>query len=168
MKASVARVLAGENAGVVAEAVHGDWYRELFGPPVAAGLLNAADLAGYRAGQVFIRRSMHVPPPVEAVRDLMPEFFALLAAESEPAVRVVLGHFFFVYVHPYMDGNGRMGRFLMNVMLASGGWPWTVVTVDTREAYMAALEEASVRQDIVPFTRFLAESATASARKHRA
>ena len=168
VRASVARVLAGENAGVVAEAVHGDWYRELFGPPVAAGLLNAADLAGYRAGQVFIRRSMHVPPPVEAVRDLMPEFFALLAAESEPAVRVVLGHFFFVYVHPYMDGNGRMGRFLMNVMLASGGWPWTVVTVDTREAYMAALEEASVRQDIVPFTRFLAESATASARKHRA
>jgi Fic family protein len=83
-------------------------------------------------------------------------------------VRVVLGHFFFVYVHPYMDGNGRMGRFLMNVMLASGGWPWTVITVDTRDTYMAALEEASVRQDIVPFTRFLAESATASARMHRA
>ncbi|MHB1829014.1 MAG: Fic family protein [Steroidobacteraceae bacterium] len=168
VKESVARVLAGENAGVVAEAVHGDWYRELFGPSVAAGLLSAADLAGYRAGQVFIRRSMHVPPPVEAVRDLMPEFFALLAAEPEPAVRVVLGHFFFVYVHPYMDGNGRMGRFLMNVMLASGGWPWTVITVDTRDTYMAALEEASVRQDIVPFTRFLAESATASARMHRA
>ncbi|MDA8348162.1 MAG: Fic family protein, partial [Pseudomonadota bacterium] len=167
VKESVARVLAGENAGVVAEAVHADWYRELFGPSVAAGFLNAADLAGYRAGQVFIRRSMHVPPPVEAMRDLMPEFFALLAAEPEPAVRVVLGHFFFVYVHPYMDGNGRMGRFLMNVMLASGGWPWTVVTVDTRDAYMAALEEASVRQDIVPITRFLAESATASARMHR-
>jgi hypothetical protein len=60
------------------------------------------------------------------------------------------------------------GRFLMNVMLASGGWPWTVVTVDTRDAYMAALEEASVHQNIVPFTRFLAESATASARMHRA
>jgi len=119
VKESVARVLAGESPGVVAAAVHGDWYRELFGPSVGAGLLNAADLAGYRAGQVFIRRSMHVPPPVEAVRDLMPEFFALLAAEPEPAVRVVLGHFFFVYVHPYMDGNGRMGRFLMNVMPAA-------------------------------------------------
>ncbi len=52
--------------------------------------------------------------------------------------------------------------------LPRAGWPWTVVTVDTREAYMAAPEEASVRQDIVPFTRFLAESATASARMHRA
>ena len=41
-------------------------------------------------------------------------------------------------------------------------------TVDTRDAYLAALEEASVRQDIVPFTRFLAESATASGRLHRA
>ena len=80
-------MLGGANAGVVAEAMHGDWYRELFGPSVAAGLLNAADLAGYRGGQIFIRRSMHVPPPLEAVRDLMPEFFALLAAEPEPAVR---------------------------------------------------------------------------------
>ncbi len=168
VKESVARVLAGENAGGVAEAAHGGWYRELFGPPVAAGRLNAAALGGYRAEQVFIRRSMHVPPSVEAVRDLMPEVFALRAAEPEPAVRVFLGHFFFVYGHPYRDGHGRMGRFLMNMMLASGGWPWTVVTVETRDAYLAALEEASVRQDIVPFTRFLAESATASARLHRA
>jgi fido (protein-threonine AMPylation protein) len=163
VRSSVVRVLAGENAGTIAEAAHGDWYRELFAPSVAAGLLNPEDLAGYRGGQVFIRRSMHVPPPADAVRDLMPEFFALLAAEPEPAVRVVLGHFFFVYVHPYMDGNGRMGRFLMNLMLASGGWPWTLVTVQTRDAYMAALEDASVRQDIVPFTRYLAERVAADA-----
>jgi Fic family protein len=50
-----------------------------------------------------------------------------------------------------MDGNGRMGRFLMNVMLASGGYPWTVIPVDRRADYMAALEAASVRQDIRPF-----------------
>lgn len=59
---------------------------------------------------------------MEAVRDLMQELFALLAAEPEPAVRVVLGHFLFVYVHPYMDGNGRMGRLLMKLMVASGAW----------------------------------------------
>ena len=100
---------------------------------------------------------MHVPPPREAVRDCMPALFDLLKAESEPAVRVVLGHFIFVYIHPYVDGNGRMGRFLMNTMLASGGFPWTVIPVEEREAYMAALEEASVHQNIVPFTDFLAE-----------
>jgi Fic family protein len=115
------------------------------------------DLAGYRTGPVFIRRSMHVPPPREAVRDCMPILFELLAAETEAPVRVVLGHFGFVYIHPYMDGNGRIGRFLMNTMMASGGYPWTVIPVERRDNYMAALEAASVKQDIKPLATFLGE-----------
>jgi Fic family protein len=86
----------------------------------------------------------------------MPAFFDLLREEEHPAVRVVLGHFLFVYIHPYMDGNGRIGRFLMNVMLASGGYPWTVIPVGDRNAYMSALERASVGEDIVPFADFVA------------
>lgn len=165
VKAAVERVLMGDNAGVLADRAHPEWYRELFGPSVVAGILQPADLAGYRNGPVYVRRSLHVPPPKEAVRDLMPEFFALLAAEPEPAVRVVLGHFFFVYIHPYFDGNGRMGRFLMNLMVAAGGWRWTLVTVDTRDAYMAALERASVHQEIEPLTRYLAARLEESARR---
>ncbi|MEI6175090.1 MAG: hypothetical protein WCR01_15195 [Bacteroidota bacterium] len=38
-----------------------------------------------------------------------------------------------------MDGNGRMARFLMNVMLASGGYPWTVIPVEMHNAYMYSL-----------------------------
>ncbi len=57
---------------------------------------------------------------------------------------------------PYMDGNGRMGRFLMNVMLASGGYPWTVIPLEERNVYMTALEEASINQNIAPFTDFIA------------
>lgn len=49
-----------------------------------------------------------------------------------------------------------LGRFLMNLMLASGGYPWTVIPLEQRDAYMAALEEASVREDIEPFAAFLA------------
>jgi Fic/DOC family len=154
---SLRRVLRGENAGTVAEEDHSTWYREMFAPSVTAGLLRATDLAGYRNAPVYIRRSMHVPPNSEAVRDAMPVFFEMLSEESEPSARVVLGHFMFVYVHPYMDGNGRIGRFLMNVMLAAGGYPWTVVPLERRDAYMAALEQASVRQNIVPFADFLAQ-----------
>jgi hypothetical protein len=49
-----------------------------------------------------------------------------------------------------------MGRFLMNAMMASGGYPWTVIPVEDRNVYMGALEKASVGEDIVPFTDFLA------------
>lgn len=129
----------------------------MFAPSVRAGLLRVADLAGYRDGQVHIRRSMHAPLRREAVVDAMAAYFDMLTQEAHPAVRVVLGHFVFVYIHPYMDGNGRMGRFLMNVMMAAGGYPWTVVPPRRRDAYMAALEEASVGQDIVPLADFLAE-----------
>jgi len=153
---SLDRALHGENAGLVADEDHRTWYRELFAPSVTAGILKPADLAGYRTGQVFIRRSMHVPLNRDAVRDAMPAFFDLLREERHPAVRVVLGHFVFVYIHPYMDGNGRMGRFLMNLMMAAGGYPWTVIPVSERNAYMAALEKASVGEDIGPFADFLA------------
>ena len=54
-----------------------------------------------------------------------------------------------------MDGNGRMGRFLMNVMLAGGGYPWVVIPMEKRDDYMAALESASVGQHIAPFAMFL-------------
>jgi len=155
VRQSVRKVLEGDYPGTVGDDDHGDWYREMFGPSVKAGLLRTADLAGYRNDQVYIRRSMHVPPRHEAVRDCLSAFFDLLRDEPEPSVRVVLGHFVFVYIHPYMDGNGRMGRFLMNVMLAGGGYPWTVVPLEKRDDYMDALEIASVEQDIVPFAFFL-------------
>ena len=157
VRESLAKVLRGNNPGTVADEDHATWYREMFAPRVTAGLLKASDLAGYRSGPVYIRRSMHVPPNRQAVRDAMPVFFELLAEEIEPAVRVVLGHFIFVYVHPYTDGNGRMGRFLMNVMLAADGYPWAVVPLERRDAYMAALEQASVGGNIVPFAEFLAQ-----------
>ncbi len=160
VKKSVEKVLSNQNAGLIASSDHSAWYRELFGPSVSAGLIKPADLAGYRNGPVYIRRSMHVPPRYEAVRELMPAFFDLLQNEPEPAVRVVMGHFMFVYIHPYFDGNGRMGRFLMNVMMASGAYPWTVVPLERRTEYMAALEQTSVMQDIAPFASLISSLVT--------
>lgn len=157
---SIERILGGENPGLTAQSDHGSWYRELFAPSVTAGIIKPSDLAGYRNGPVHIRNSMHVPPGKEAVRDLMTAFFELLEEETAAQVRAVLGHFIFVYIHPYMDGNGRIGRFMMNAMMASGGYPWTVIPVEKRDDYMRALESASVDQDIVPFTKFLSRIAS--------
>ncbi len=153
---SISRVLTGNNPGYIAKADHNFWYRDMFSPSVSAGIIEAADLAGYRNAPVFIRQSMHVPPSCQAVRELMPAFFELLEQEDEPAIRAVLGHFIFVYIHPYMDGNGRMARFLMNVMLANSGYPWLVIPLTQRKNYMLALEEASVNSNIVPFAELIA------------
>lgn len=156
VKVTIHAILNGSNPGKQLYNDHGKWYRQLFDPSIAAGILQPADLAGYRNNQVYIGGSKHVPLSVDAMRDVMPVFFELLEHEPEAAVRAVLGHFIFVFIHPYMDGNGRIGRFLMNAMLASGGYPWTVIPVEKRSLYMEALEKASVQQDIKPFVEFVA------------
>lgn len=157
VKESVRKILAGESAGSVLEKDHSRWYRQMWMPFVTAGILTASDLIGYRTNQVYIRGSQHIPLNPRAVSDAMPELFRLITDEPDPRVRAVLGHFMFVYIHPYMDGNGRMGRFILNAMLASGGYPWTVVPLEKRREYMSALENASVRGDISDFTRLIAE-----------
>jgi Fic family protein len=157
VKEAVGKVIAGENPGARARVSHKEWYRELFQPCVAAGLIKAGALAGYRNFPVYLRTSRYVPPRWEAVRDAMPVFFDLLETESEPQVRAVLGHWLFGYIHPYPDGNGRMARFVMNVMLASGGYPWTVIRVEDRDSYLSALDRASIDLNLEPFARFIAE-----------
>lgn len=161
VKESIRAVLEGADAGEVVERDLSDWYRNLFAPSVTAGILKASQLAGFRSSPVYIRQSQHVPMSPEAVRDCMPVFFDLLKAEDDPTVRIVLGHFIFVFIHPFLDGNGRIARFLMNVMLAAAGQPWTVIKLEQRAAYMAALETASVKEDIRPFAAFLAETRAA-------
>lgn len=161
VKEDLVRIVRGGNAGAVCRQGLPRWHQALFGPSVQAGILKPADLAGYRNDQVFIRGALHVPPPKEAVRECMPAFFELLETETAPQVRAVLGHFLFVYVHPYMDGNGRLGRFLMNLMLASAGYVWTVIPVQQRSEYMQALEQASSFGNIEPFAAFVAGLARA-------
>lgn len=157
VQTNLGEVIAGASPGHLVRTAHRDWYRELFQPCIGAGLIPPSALAGYRNEPVYLRTSRYVPPRWEAVRDAMPALFDLLEAESEPGVRAVLGHWLFGYVHPYPDGNGRMARFVMNAMLASGGYPWTVVRVEDRSAYLAALDRASIDLDIAPFAQFIAE-----------
>ncbi len=157
VKESIGKVLAKDNAGLVVKRDHHDWYAELFGPSVIAGIVEASQLAGYRRGPIFIRNSMHTPLPSEALLDSLEALWDMLEAEPEACVRAVLGHHLFVFIHPYYDGNGRIGRFLMNTLLASGGYPWTVIRMSRRDTYMKALEAASVKGQITPLAEFIAQ-----------
>lgn len=165
VRSAVGEIIKGGNVVSGVCKAHRDWYRELFQPFAAAGLIDPADLAGYRNDAVFIRGSRHIPPRWELIPDAMPALFNLLKTEPEPSVRAVLGHWLFGYIHPYPDGNGRLARFLMNTMLASGGYPWTVIRVQDRDAYMRALETASIDGDITPFAKFVASGVRRSMRE---
>ncbi len=164
VKRSVTAILEGAPAAGRVQEDHGEWYRELFQPSVAVGLLAPAALAGYRNDFVFLKTSRYVPPRWEAVRDAMPTLFELLVAEQEPAVRAVLGHWLIGYIHPYMDGNGRIARFVMNAMLAEGGYPWVVIRLEQRSRYLAALDRASLELDIRPFAELVADGVRGATR----
>lgn len=155
VRQSVTEIYEGKSAGEVFSRQHSDWHYQLFEPCVHAGIVKVSDLLGYRTHQVYIRGSRHTPLNPDAVRDAMYVLCDLMQQEPNALVRALLGHFFFVYIHPYMDGNGRTARFVMNVQLISGGYPWVVIPVDRRDEYMQALEKASVEGDITNFLRFI-------------
>ena len=97
----------------------------------------------------------------QGVGGLQPQLaIRLLREEKHPAVRAILGHFLFGFIHPYNDGNGRMSRFIMNTMLSTGGYSWTIIPIERRDVYMQALERASIEGDIVDFTKLIANLLT--------
>ncbi len=151
-----------ENGEAITEVLHKEhhkWYSELFSPSVQTGILEPRHLAGYRSHQVYLRGSLHVPFPNIAIVDAMETYFDLLAKEEDPIVGAILGHFMFGFIHPYMDGNGRMARFTMNAILVSHGYPWLIIKVEHRDRYMQTLESASVDEDVRPFVEFILECA---------
>lgn len=159
VKNHIGQILTGADSAEIVAENHQLWYSKLFSPSTQAGILPREKLFGYRDDRVYIRNSLHTPPPKEAVLDAMEAFFNCLKNEEHPGVRAVLGHYIFVYIHPYMDGNGRMGRFIMNALLASGGYPWTVVRVKHRNRYITTLEEThrnSAKLDLSAFAEFIA------------
>jgi Fic family protein len=156
VRAGIERILSGEQGAAVVRSSHQEWHQALFAPKVRAGIMAPRDLLGYRNSAVMINGALHVPPPPEAVMDAMEELLSLLDAEEFPSVAAILAHFMIGFIHPYNDGNGRLARFVMNVLFASGGYAWTVVKVADRKSYMDTLESASTDGDIKPFASFIA------------
>lgn len=155
VRVDVARILDGEASGPLLEERFQDWFRAMFAPSVAAGIIKAHQLAGYRSHNVYLRGSSHVPLPPHAIADAMDALFESISDEPDPRVKAMLAPFLFTYIHPFPDGNGRTARFMMNALLAEAGAPWTVIPVARRDEYMDALEQASQHENIVPLTQFV-------------
>lgn len=81
--------------------------------------------------------------------------------EIHPVVIAALFHHKFVEIHPFDDGNGRLSRILMNLILMKNGYPPAIVKMDDRQNYYALLSQADVN-DSWPFVEYIAERLEAS------
>ena len=137
-----------------------DLYLDLFTPSVEAGVVRAEDLRGWRTDPVFIRNSLFVPPNHEKVQRMLDVLFQELGETetSEGLLRGILVHLWFVWIHPFPDGNGRVARFLMNAALLGGAVPWLTVRVEQRDRYFAALQRAQVQDEYREFAQFIIAS----------
>jgi len=115
--------------------------------PVEAGL--------FRRTQVFV--SNHQPPPPTLLSTLMGKFVQWLnsAHNLHPVRHAALAHYKLVFIHPFLDGNGRTSRLLMNLILMRAGFPPVIIRRADREVYYKHLQTAN-EGDIRPFIRFIA------------
>ena len=124
------------------------WHKAVFGEtkPQVAGRI--------RDFEVRIQRSKHVPPPPLEVRPMLIELLRWVqrqAKEIHPVERAAAFHFRFENIHPFGDGNGRIGRLAMNVLLQERGYPMLNIQYGKRAGYYHALERASVASNPLPF-----------------
>lgn len=99
----------------------------------------------FRRGAVTIRGSTLQPPSAAQVLTLMQEWVAWLDGDgmTYPTVlRATIAHHGFLAVHPYLDGNGRTARMLLNLMLMQDGYPPALLLKEWRSGYLAALSQA--------------------------
>ena len=100
----------------------------------------------FRVVPVFIRGANMTPPPPEQVEELMRQWVAWLDNEGmtyEPVLRSAIAHHGFEAVHPFVDGNGRVGRLLLNLMLMRDGYPPALMLREWRVRYITALDTAN-------------------------
>lgn len=114
----------------------------------------------YRNSNVIITGAKHRPPDAIAVPLKMAEFIQWFGKNEGKLNTIELAaliHHKFVNIHPFFDGNGRVGRLLMNVVLLRQGYPLSVVLKNDRKKYYDTLAKAD-DGDYVSFVRMIAQS----------
>ena len=121
-----------------------------YSDPVEAGM--------FRRTQVFV--GDHIPPRADHIELLMERFLAWLnspdAIVMHPVRLAALAHYKLVYLHPFVDGNGRTARLLMNLILMQHGFPPVIIRKQDRLRYYQYLVTAN-DGDVRPFIRFIAK-----------
>ena len=115
----------------------------------------------YRKTNALISGSMHRPPEYFLLEDKMQELLGWYHKNKDvlhPVELAALFHFKYVYIHPFIDGNGRSARLLMNLILLRNGYPLTVIQNTDRVDYMSALEKASTTQNTDDFVEFIMQA----------
>ncbi len=124
--------------------------------------INTDEAGRYRNVQVMIKGSTHVPPAHYLLESKMEEYFRWYEANrmhTHPVVLAAEMHEKLVTIHPFIDGNGRTSRLVMNLILLQSGYVIANIKGDntSRYEYYEALEKVQVSNDKEAFIRFIAK-----------
>ena len=115
----------------------------------------------YRTENVVIGGAVHIPPSHYEISSLMNKLLLEYKQEWQslhPVTRAVLLHGEFVKIHPFIDGNGRTSRLLLNFELMQYGYPPIIIKKENRSRYYDVLDLAHTTMNFHPFLEFIAES----------
>jgi Fic family protein len=104
----------------------------------------------YRKSQVFISGSSYPLPAPETVPQLMNEMIQKIAIyrhDDHPVIAAAKAHLDFVFIHPFIDGNGRVARLLMNLILLQQGYNIALISPLLRVEYIESIEAAHRNND---------------------
>jgi Fic family protein len=126
--------------------------------------INETEAGHYRKENVMILGAIHIPPSAIKIPKLMAEFFEWYYANKTNISTVELAawvHYKLVYIHPFIDGNGRTARLLMNLILLQHGYPPAVILNIDRKKYYRVLKEAD-KEEYGDFLNFIGRAAERS------
>lgn len=114
----------------------------------------------YRLTEVFIRGSNAEFPRPNTLHSEMRKFINWLSSQqnTHPVKIAADAHMKFVSIHPFMDGNGRTTRLLMNLILLLNGYPMGIIRMEERTAYLKSFESVHNKNDMQPFYKIILTS----------
>ncbi len=127
-----------------------------------SGLIDEAGL--YRHGGVGVmagQQVIHIAPPADRVPTLIADLFGwLTATDAHPLITSSVFHYEFEFIHPFADGNGRMGRLWQNLILARWNPLFADIPVESlifehQAEYYQAIQESTRQTDSAPFIAFM-------------